>query len=249
MNTDHILKTTGLSGGYSKDEHERILWGINLEVGLNETVGILGKNGSGKSTLGKALMNLIPFRSGQIVFNGKDVTTWETNSLAQEGMSMMHQGGKVFPGLSVRQNLELAWGAHPDKDYQAFLKETIPILHNPSWRLMHSNAEKLSGGERHELALAMALARKPRLLILDEPSAGLSPQRVDNLFLALTKIRLRKDSKMGIILIEQNFAKAATFCDRCVIVKDGTISKEFSHKDFDHLTGAEEKTRLFQYLF
>ena len=246
MKTDAILKTTDLSGGYAKDE--QVLKDINLEVARKEVVGVIGKNGSGKSTLGKALMNLIPIRGGQILFNGEDVTTWTTDSLARAGIALMLQGGTVFPGLTVRQNLDLAWGGQPDKDYQAFLKQVIPILQNQSWSLMHRNAEKLSGGERHELALAMALAHNPTLLILDEPSAGLSPKKVDELFLVLEKVRNWKNNKMAILLIEQNFARASAFCDRCVVVKDGTIQKEFSKKDLGLLVEAGHVTNLFQLL-
>lgn len=223
MNT--LLEIKGLFGGYEKNVD--ILQGINLTLTEGETVGIIGLNGSGKSTLGKAVMNLIPYRRGSIIFDGQHVENKSAHELAQLGIAMMHQGGTVFPNLSVWQNLQLAFGNAHDAKLKAQLKDLIPLLQEPKKKLMHTMADKLSGGQRHELALAMTLARFPKLVILDEPSAGLSPKAVEELFKLLGNIR----NSLGItmLIIEQNINQASSFCDRCVTVDVGKVSSYVSN--------------------
>ena len=156
-----LLEIKDLSGGYQKGV--KILRDINMSVEHGEAVGILGLNGSGKSTLGKAVMNLLPHRSGIITLDGKDVSSASTHELAQMGIAMMHQGGTVFPNLSVWQNLQLAFGANVDKNYYHQLVDIIPLLQRPRKELMRTMADKLSGGQRHELALAMTMGCHPKL--------------------------------------------------------------------------------------
>lgn len=221
-----LLEIKGLYGGYEKDVN--ILQGIDLTVAEGEAVGIIGLNGSGKSTLGKAVMNLIPFREGSIVYNGQHVEGRSTSELAQLGMALMHQGGAVFPNLSVWQNLQLALGGvSRTAETQNFvsLQSVIPLLQRPRKELMRTMADKLSGGQRHELALAMTLARRPKLVILDEPSAGLSPKAVEEMYGMLGKIR--KVLGITVLLIEQNVTRAVGFCERCVMLGLGKIAKEF----------------------
>jgi ABC-type branched-subunit amino acid transport system ATPase component len=164
-----LLEIKGLYGGYEKDVN--ILQGIDLTVAEGEAVGIIGLNGSGKSTLGKAVMNLIPYRSGSIVFDGQPIGDLSTHKLAQLGIALMHQGGAVFPNLSVWQNLQLALGSvSHTAETQDFvsLQSVIPLLQKSRKELMRTMADKLSGGQRHELALAMTLSRRAKLVILDE---------------------------------------------------------------------------------
>ena len=213
-----LLEIKGLYGGY--EQGVNILQGIDLTVAEGEIVGIIGLNGSGKSTLGKAIMNLLPYRSGSIVFDGRDVTAKRTHELSAMGIAMMQQGGAVFPYLSVWQNLCLAWGSHSDKDYRAQLEQVIPLLRQPKQRLMRTQADTLSGGQRHELALAMTLARKPRFVILDEPSAGLSPIAVEEMYGTLETIK--QTCGLTILLIEQNISRAVAFGSRCEMVVEGT---------------------------
>lgn len=222
-----LLKITGLYGGYEKDVN--ILQGIDLTVAEGEAVGIIGLNGSGKSTLGKVVMNLIPYRSGSIVFDGQPIGDLSTHELAQLGIALMHQGGAVFPNLSVWQNLQLALGSvSRTAEAQNFvsLQSVIPLLQKPRKELMRTMADKLSGGQRHELALAMTLARRPKLVILDEPSAGLSPKAVEEMYGMLGEIR--KELGITVLLIEQNVTRAVGFCDRCVMLKQGVIANEFA---------------------
>lgn len=218
-----LLKIRNLEGGYEKGV--RILQGIDLTVEQGEAVGIIGLNGSGKSTLGKAIMNLLPYRKGGIVFDGQHVEDKSTHELAQMGIALMHQGGVVFSNLSVWQNLQMAMGNTQRSTLNAQLKEVIPLLQKPKTELMRTMADKLSGGQRHELALAMTLAPQPKLVILDEPSAGLSPKAVEEMYGMLGKIR--KLYGVTVILVEQNVSRAVSFCDRCVLLGQGRITDEF----------------------
>lgn len=219
-----LLEIMGLYGGYEKDVN--ILQGVNLTVAKGEAVGIIGLNGSGKSTLGKAVMNLIPYRKGCIVFDGQHIENKSTHELAQLGIALMHQGGVVFPNLSVWQNLQMAWGSKTDKAYYEQLEGIIPFLRKSKKELMHTMADKLSGGQRHELALAMTLARQPKLVILDEPSAGLSPRAVEEMYGMLRLIH--ELIGLTITLVEQNVSRAVAFCDRCVLIGQGRIMNEFT---------------------
>ncbi len=214
-----ILKINDLWGGYK--EGVDILRGISMEVQQGEAVGIIGLNGSGKSTFGKAIMNMIPIRRGQISFEGEDITALTTSQLSHRGISIMQQGGRVFQNLSVWDNLQLAMGSSRSSliTHHSSLQEIIPLLQRPKKELQQLMADKLSGGQKHQLALAMALAASPWLVILDEPSAGLSPKSVEEAYEILCEVRERLD--VTIILIEQNIAKAVEFCDNVYTIKQG----------------------------
>lgn len=202
-----------------------VLKGINLEIRDNEVLGVIGLNGSGKSTLGKAIMNILPHRSGRILLNGKDITILTAKDLSRLGISIMRQGGQVFTTMTVRENLDMAFGNNSDHTYREMITRLIPMLQVNDKNLMKRTADKLSGGQRHQLALAMALATKPSLLILDEPSAGLSPVSVEMMYSLLEE--LKHSMNLTIILIEQNINKAISFCDRCILLSQGTIGKTF----------------------
>lgn len=219
-----ILKINNLWGGYK--EGVDILRGISMEVQQGEAVGIIGLNGSGKSTFGKAIMNMIPIRRGGIIFEGEDITSLTTSQLAHRGISIMQQGGKVFPNLSVWDNLQLAaqkengqWSMANDQ-----LSEVIPLLQKSKKELQNLMADKLSGGQKHQLSLAMTLATNPRLVILDEPSAGLSPKAVKEMYTILRAVR--ETFGITIILIEQNIAKAVDFCDECAVFNIGEVKQK-----------------------
>lgn len=222
-----ILSIKGLTGGYLPGVD--ILQGIHLDLQQGEAVGIIGLNGSGKSTLGKAIMNMIPFRQGEILYEGKSITSLPTSELAHQGISIMQQGGQVFQTLSVWDNLQLAFGKHCDTTYAATLKTLIPLIGMPEKLLRSKMADKLSGGQRHQLALAMALARRPRLLILDEPSAGLSPKAVEEMYEILEKARYQLN--MTILTIEQNIDKSINYCDYCLLLEQGKIVHKFDNKN------------------
>ena len=219
-----LLEIKDLSGGYVSGDDNKVLHGINMTIDEGEVVGIIGLNGSGKSTLAKAIMNMLPYRSGSVKFDGQDVSSRSTYELAHLGMALMHQGGAAFPNLSVSQNLELAWGKAFDADYRRSLEKLVPLLAKPGF--MHVKADRLSGGERLELALAMTLARRPRLAILDEPSAGLSPKLVETTYAMLA--RIRETLGVSMMIVEQNVARAFQSCDRCLMLDMGKIKTELN---------------------
>lgn len=225
----NLLEIKGLFAGYEQDVN--ILQGIDLTVAEGEAVGIIGLNGSGKSTFGKAVMNLTPYRKGSIVFNGQHIEDKSTHELAQMGIALMHQGGVAFPNLSVWQNLSLAWGDKADKAYYEQLESIIPLLSRPKKELMHTMSDKLSGGQHHELALAMTLARQPKLVILDEPSAGLSPVAINEMYSILTKIH--EKNSISIILIEQKIAQIIGFCNFGLLLKQGIVDCKFANSIFN----------------
>lgn len=204
-----------------------ILKGIDLDIHDGEVLGVIGLNGSGKSTLGKSIMNLLPYRSGQLIFEGKDISLLPARELSRLGISIMRQGGQVFTTMTVQENLDLAFGNNKDKAYRELITKMIPILNESSREMGKRTADKLSGGQRHQLALAMALATKPSLLILDEPSAGLSPVSVEKMYELLEIVK--RTLHVTIILIEQNINKAISFCDRSILLSQGTIGKTFAN--------------------
>lgn len=216
-----LLKINDLWGGYT--EGVDILRGISMEVQQGESVGIIGLNGSGKSTFGKAIMNMIPIRRGKILFDNEDITTFSTSQLSHRGISIMQQGGHVFPNLSVWDNIQLAVQANNTQSsiLNSQLTELVPLLRRPKKELLHLMADKLSGGQKHQLSLAMTLATNPRLVILDEPSAGLSPKAVEEMYLMLREVRSKLN--VTIILIEQNIAKAVEFCNLKLLFAQGFI--------------------------
>lgn len=221
-----LLRISGLWGGYK--EGVDILRGIDMTVNEGEAVGIIGLNGSGKSTFGKAIMNMIPIRRGEIVFNGEDITGLSTHELAQKGISIMQQGGQVFQNLSVWENLEMAFAAGMDSSFGQ-MQEFIPLLRESRSKLQRQMADRLSGGQKHPLALAMALATQPKLLILDEPSAGLSPKAVEEMYGVLMDLRTRVN--VSILLIEQNVSKAVNYCNKSILIKTGEIACSVEGKD------------------
>ena len=228
---NYILEIRRLSGGYAPLIN--ILQDVSLELVNGETVCIIGLNGSGKSTLGKAVMNMLPYRDGDILFEGRSVAGLATPDLARIGMAFMLLGGQVFKNLSVQENLQLAFRKQNDKSYVTLLKSIIPLFQNSGNNLGSKMADKLSGGQPHQLALTMALAIKPRLLILDEPSAGLSPGAVDDMYRILGCVRDKMN--ISILLIEQNINKAVTFSDRCVLLEQGRIAQIITNPNVNEI--------------
>ena len=214
-----LLMISGLKGGYKAGVD--ILRGIDMSVDKGEAVGIIGLNGSGKSTLGKAIMNMIPIREGEILFQGESIMDLPTHEIVRKGISIMQQGGQVFQNLSVWENLEIAFNAGKRASLEQ-LRDIIPLLQEPKRKLQLKMADKLSGGEKHQLALAMILATEPELAILDEPSAGLAPRAVEEMFSMLQA--LRRATEVSMVLIEQNIAKTVNFCDQTVLLTLGTVT-------------------------
>ena len=219
-----ILELKNIRGGYQN--HTEIIRGIDLTLQENEVLAIIGQNGSGKSTLAKAIMNILPYRKGQIFFNNQEVSLMNTRRLIQLGIAYFMQGGRVFPNLTVKENMNIA-GFEKGTEFSD--TDLFPVL-KKHWL---NEAGLLSGGERHQLALAMALAKNPILLILDEPSAGLSP--VATLRLYQTLHRIKQTNPVSIILIEQNIAQAVDFSNRIAVMQQGKIQHFIEKKDKEQI--------------
>jgi len=216
-----MLKIKNLTGGYVKSQN--VLNGIDFEINEGDCVGFIGLNGCGKSSLTKAIMNLLPYRNGAIEFLKQDVIGVATDKLTKLGILLFMQGGVVFDELTVLENLMLYGKLEKESELLSF----FPFLQKTKTELSKIGADKLSGGERNQVALAMCLLRKPHLLILDEPSAGLAPAVVNNMYEILSHIR--KQNRTTIILVEQNISRAVEFCDSVNMLKGGKIA--YSSRD------------------
>jgi branched-chain amino acid transport system ATP-binding protein len=218
--TEAILTTKGLVAGYERDLP--IVRGIDFSVHAGELVVILGPNGAGKSTFVKAIAGLVPIHAGGAMLRGEDVTFLPAHRKAQHGLAFVPQTENVFATLSIADNLRLAADILPKAERArqiARVHDMFPDLAE------HGNrrAGALSGGQRQMLAIARALIVEPSVLILDEPSAGLSPKIVGEVFATLRDIRA---SGVAIILVEQNVKAALAVADRAVILIEGRLRHE-----------------------
>lgn len=194
-----------------------IVQGLSCHVNNREIVSIIGPNGAGKSTVLKAIMNLgdTSVTSGDIFFNGENIKGMKTNQLISKGVSYIPQGNSVFTSLTVEENLSVALSiAGIGSSAMSSIYDRFPVLLDKK-REMTAN---LSGGEKQMLGLARALVTKPKLLLLDEPSIGLSPKFVSEIF---NNIRALKNSGTSIIIVEQRVKEALEISDRTYILKAG----------------------------
>jgi ABC-type branched-subunit amino acid transport system ATPase component len=215
-----ILQTQALVAGYEPDLP--IVRGVDLSVASGELLVLLGPNGAGKSTLVKAIAGVVPIHSGSVMLAGRDITRVATHRKIAEGLAFVPQTENIFATLSIHENLQLAAAILP-KAYRAGkiaeLYERFPDLGIKPSRL----AGALSGGQRQMLAVARALIVDPSVLILDEPSAGLSPKIVSEVFAMLQQINA---AGVTIILVEQNVKAALAIASRAVILVEGRIGHE-----------------------
>jgi neutral amino acid transport system ATP-binding protein len=221
-----MLTVKNLSGGYTKNIP--VLNGIDFKLDPHSSLAVFGQNGAGKSTIAKAIVGLLPYCEGVIEFKGQSILHQSPEAIANSGIGFYWQGGKVFPHLSVRENLQFAAGKLSNKTFSMRwdkLCREIQSFNALKQKPVNQQATYLSGGERHLLALGMLLIRKPELLILDEPSAGLAPSAVGEIYSVLSL--MQQLDKTTILLIEQNIDKAASFCKSCFVLKSGCISRSF----------------------
>lgn len=221
-----MLTIKDIKGGYTQGS--MILQGISFTIEKGEIVGIIGLNGCGKSTLGKAVMNMLPFREGKIWFNGKDISDLSTHRMKETGISMVLQGGRTFPMMTVKEHLQLAGNIKSDNELKSRIAQVaehygVAIISQDL--PMSRKANLLSGGEKQKLALAMALMNRPEFMILDEISAGLSPVNQETVTASLEKIKASK--AIGIMLIEQNIRLATRLADKLLLLERGIIDKTF----------------------
>ena len=209
-----LLEVDGLEAGY---DDALVLRGVSLRAEANEIVAVIGPNGAGKSTLLKAVYGLVTRTAGTVRFDGEDVTGVRPDRLTRRGLNFVPQTENVFPSLTVTENVHIGSLIVPKADRKqavARIHEMFPILvERPRQR-----AGTLSGGQRKLLALARALVTNPKLLLLDEPSAGLSPQAMDLVFDKLLEIN---QLGIGVVMVEQNARRALALAARGYVLDGG----------------------------
>ena len=211
-----LLDVRGLRSGYGAVE---VLRGVDLQVLPGETVALLGSNGAGKTTFNMTLSGLVPARAGQVLFEGQTITNWHPRQVVAHGLIHVPEGRKVFPNLSVHENLELGAftraRAHRSQNLER-VYDTFPRLRERQQQL----AGTLSGGEQQMLAIGRGLMAEPRLLILDEPSLGLSPLLVEEMFALIAQLR---SQGLAVLLVEQNVGQSLDIADRAYVLENGSI--------------------------
>jgi branched-chain amino acid transport system ATP-binding protein len=211
-----LLDVQDLRGGHGRVE---VLRGVSLQVQAGEIVALLGSNGAGKTTLNHMLSGVVPTTAGRVLFDGQDMTHRHYRQVVQAGLIHVPEGRRVFPNLSVRENLDLGAYARARGRRAANLDrvfQTFPRLRERTQQL----AGTLSGGEQQMLAIGRGLMAEPRLLILDEPSLGLSPLLVEELFGLIQ--RLHADG-LSLLLVEQNVAQSLAIAQRAYVLEHGRV--------------------------
>jgi branched-chain amino acid transport system ATP-binding protein len=215
MNADSaLLEVRGLRGGYGRAD---VLRGVDLQVNRGEIVALLGSNGAGKTTLNSIVCGLVPASGGRVQFDGVDLTNRHYRDVVKAGLIQVPEGRRIFPNLSVRENLELGAFARARQRRAANLERVFAIFPRLAERTVQK-AGTMSGGEQQMLAIGRGLMAEPRLLILDEPSLGLSPLLVEELFALIQ--RLHADG-LSVLLVEQNVAQSLAIAQRAVVLENG----------------------------
>jgi len=229
-----ILEADGIVSGYGEVD---ILHGVSLMVDEGEIVAVIGPNGAGKSTLLKSAFGLLKLRKGKLLLDGVDATNLPPQKMVRNGVSYVPQSDNVFPSLTIVENLEM--GAFVSRgNYKQRLGEVYDLFPALAER-PNVKAGKLSGGQRQMLALARALMLQPRLLLLDEPTASLSPRMVGDI---LTKIRDINRKGVAILIVEQNAREALNLCHRGYVLVMGKNAMEDTGQNLLH---SEEVGRLY----
>jgi branched-chain amino acid transport system ATP-binding protein len=210
----------------------RALKGISLHVAPGEIVALIGSNGAGKSTTLMSVSGITKASGGQILFNDEPIENTDPDKIVAMGISQVPEGRRIFPKLSVLENLEM--GAFLRNDHSeikkdlAYIYELFPILH----QRRHQQGGTLSGGEQQMLAISRALMAKPKLLLLDEPSLGLSPLMTKLIYAILSKINI--EHRTTIFLVDQNAFMALKLCNRAYVLENGAITLEGKAADLLH---------------
>ena len=215
-----LLKVTDLVVSYGGIE---ALKGISFEVEEGSIVTLIGANGAGKSTTLRTISGLVKPKSGRVYFEGRDITDFDTQRIVQTGIALVPEGRRVFANLTVLENLKIGAYLRTDKEVIEedikYVFDLFPRLQERSWQL----AGTLSGGEQQMLAVARAMMTRPKMIMMDEPSLGLAPLVVKDIFKI---IRTLKERGMTVLLIEQNANAALRTCDYAYVLETGSITTE-----------------------
>lgn len=215
-----ILDVRGLVAGYEPGLN--IVRGASIHANEAEIVVVLGPNGAGKSSLIKAIAGLVPVSAGQVLLDGQDITATPAHLMVRKGLAFVPQTENIFPLLTVEENLRVAGGVLARSEVSPRIGEMFSMFPDLA-RQRRLAAGSLSGGQRQMLAVARALIVRPRVLMLDEPSAGLSPKFVEMVFAQLSQIRR---AGLTIVLVEQNAKAALAIGDRAYVLVEGREAHE-----------------------
>ena len=221
-----LLEIKDLKVAYGKIQAVK---GISLHINAGEIVTLVGANGAGKTTLLKTISGLLKPSSGVINFEGKDIQGIDPHNRVLEGLCQAPEGRGIFPGMTVLENLEM--GKYSRPDWKNELKEDLDRIYTLFPRLKERQSQAggtLSGGEQQMLSIGRALMSRPRLLLLDEPSMGLAPMFIQQIFNIIREIQTQG---VSILLVEQNAAQALSCANRAYILETGNIVKEGAGKD------------------
>ena len=213
------------------------LKGISFEVNEGEIVSLIGANGAGKTTMMQSVVGLIPKKNGTVVFDGQDISKLPCHKIVHHGMTQVPEGRRIFQELTVYENLMM--GAYTTKDQQKF-KADLDSIYERFPRLKERKnqiAGTLSGGEQQMLAMGRALMSHPKLLMLDEPSMGLAPILVDQIFAIIKELH---DAGTTILLVEQNASKALAIADRAYVLENGRITLSGTGSELMHSTEVQK---------
>jgi branched-chain amino acid transport system ATP-binding protein len=220
-----VLELEGLEVRYGSVPAVR---GLSLRVGRGEIVGLIGSNGAGKSTTLHAIMGLVPAHAGDIRLAGESIRGRPPEAVARSGIALVPEGRRIYPNLSVEENLRLGLAGRRTRDGVAddvaWVHDLFPIVGDFAGR----QAGALSGGQQQQLAIARALVARPDVLLLDEPSLGLAPQLVDLVFQALATIRERG---VTVLLVEQRAQRTVAFADRTYVLANGSHATTLTPAD------------------
>lgn len=214
-----MLDVVDIRGGYGEVE---VLRGVSLRVAEGETVALLGSNGAGKSTLNNTICGLLPVWNGEIRFDGEAISGASSEAIVEEGIIQVPEGRLIFPNMTVRENLELGCYRRARDRRAQNLDRVVSVF--PRLRERFGQiAGTLSGGEQQMLAIGRGMMAEPRLLILDEPSLGLSPILVEEMF---TLVRSLNEGGLALLLVEQNVVQSLQIADRAYVLENGAIALE-----------------------
>lgn len=222
-----LLEVSDLHSGYGKIE---ILKGLKLQVPAGSIVSLIGCNGAGKTTFLMTLSGIVPARKGSIKFEGKHIENLPPDALVKLGIVQVPEGRRIFPHLTVEENIDLGAYTRKDKEVAKDKAEMLSLFPILKTRLK-GLAGNMSGGEQQMLAMARALMARPKLLLLDEPSLGLAPKIVEFVFSLIEKISTRG---ITVLLVEQNAFKALELADYAYVIESGKIQLEGKGKDLLH---------------
>ena len=219
-----MLAIDNLHVSYGQSE---VIHGVSLDVAPGEIVAIMGRNGMGKTTLMKSLMGIVPTRSGSVNMEGTELSALKSYERVARGLAYVPQGRMIFSAMTVKENIETGLVASGEREVPGDLYELFPVL----LAMKDRRGGNLSGGQQQQLAIARALATKPKVLLLDEPTEGIQPSIIKEM--ARTLKRIRDERGLSIVVSEQVLSFALDIADRVLVIENGEIVRDEAREGID----------------